>query len=186
MKGIIFDSCEMYYDTFSDTSNLDTLVAKLTDANKLATSDGGVKFTCTHEIHDIPFARLNEKKVKGNQRVLKVEATVEGEVLTFNSKLMDMSLMTKETNSSTKYDVYRPNSGFIPEAKYKDLAVVGTSTEGKDVIILLHNTYNSELALDSGDSDEGRIAVKFEAHYDKAALDKVPVEVLILKESAPA
>ncbi|MGL5440795.1 MAG: hypothetical protein ACRDA4_10535 [Filifactoraceae bacterium] len=186
MKQVVFDSCDLFYGDFKDITNIDTLITKLTPETRLATSDGGVKFACTHDIHDIPFAKLNGKKVKGNQRVLKVEASIEGEVLVINKKLLDMSLFRTETNTSTKYDVYRPVSGVIEDAKYKDLVLVGTGVTGQDLLVLLHNTYNSEFAIDSSDGDEAKSAVKFEAHYDKADLNKVPVEVLVLKDTAPA
>lgn len=186
MKSIVFDSCDMWYGDFKDITKLDELIAKCTQETKMATSDGGVKFSCTHDIHDIPFAKLNGRKVKGNQRVLNVEATVEGEVLVIDKSLMEMSLLKKEDNSSTKYEVYRPIIGMISEDKYKDLVVIGTGSDGNDAVIILHNTYNTEFSFETADGDEGKAPVNFVACYDKTDLNKVPVEVMVLKETVPA
>lgn len=169
LNNIVFDSAMLYYDTTIDIeTNIATLETYL-KGKELGCSDGGVTFTSTPEVRQIPFAGSLERKIKGFERILKVEGKIEGEVLKLNEKTLAMSLYKKATVTPalTKHDKFTPITGVIPTSAYGDLLLVGT-TFGEPILILLKNTYVEELSLDTKDKEEGKIKISCEGRYDSA------------------
>lgn len=179
LNNVIFDSAMLYYGDF-DLTNIDTFLESL-KGKELGLSDGGVTFSSTPEIRQIPVAGHLDRKLKGYERIIKVDGKVEGEILPINKALLEMSLFKKETITSTKYDKYVPVTGVIGDAQYKDLLLVGT-TGGEAVIVHIMNTYNNVLSLETKDKEEGKVKVSFESAYDPST-NKVPVEVYVPKET---
>lgn len=179
INKVIFDQCKLYYGNF-DLTDIDKLIESLR-GKELGCSDGGVSFECSPEVRDIPFAGTLERKIKGFQRVLKVDGKVEGEILVLNNELLKMSLFEKKTITSNKLDKYVPVTGLIKNEAYASLLVVGTEAGGEDVIIHIMNTYNSALNLETKDKEEGKCKVVFEAIYEDLNATP-PVEIYLPKE----
>ena len=100
LNHIVWDSATLYYGKFVLT-NIDTLMAQL-EGKELGLSDGGVTFTSTPEIRQIPVQGHLDRKLKGFERIIKVDGKVEGEILALNKSVLEMSLYKKETITSTK------------------------------------------------------------------------------------
>lgn len=181
LNNIVFDSAMLYYDTAIDIEkNIATLETYLT-GKELGCSDGGVTFTSTPEVRQIPFAGTLERKIKGFERILKVEGKIEGEILKLNEKTLAMSLYKKATvdPALTKHDKYTPITGVIPTSAYGDLLLVG-ETCGEPVLILIKNTYIEELSLDTKDKEEGKIKISCEGRY-ASATSEPPIEIYVPK-----
>ena len=65
---------------------------------------------------------------------------------------------------------------------YGDLLVVGTTTGEVPVIVHIQNTYNTELALETADKEEGKVKINFESAYDPKKDKEVPVAIYLPKE----
>ena len=180
MNEIVWDSATLYYGKF-DLTNIDTLMTQL-EGKELGLSDGGVTFTSTPEIRQIPVQGHLDRKLKGFERIIKVDGKVEGEILVVNKNTLEMSLYKKESTTSTKYDKYVPHTGIIEDDMYGDLLVVGTTTGEVPVIVHIQNTYNTELALETADKEEGKVKINFESAYDPKKDKEVPVAIYLPKE----
>lgn len=179
LSKVIFDSAMLYYGDFN-LENADTLLEEL-EGKELGLSDGGITFTSTPEIRQIPVAGALERKLKGYERIIKVDGKVEGEIVVINNDTLEMSLMEKAETTSTKYDKYVPCTGVIKDDKYKSLLVVGTTGSGEAIIIHLKNTYNSVMEVSTTDKEEGKAKISFESAYDPKKNKEVPVEIYIPK-----
>ena len=98
-----------------------------------------------------------------------------------------MCSLVKAENKSTKYDLWTPTVGIIPESAYTDIALVGTTTTGVDMCIIVHNCYNEEgFSLDSKAKDEAVCKVKFTGRIKQEDKEigstAKPVEIITLKE----
>ena len=76
LNNVIFDSAMLYYGDF-DLTNIDTFLESL-KGKELGLSDGGVTFSSTPEIRQIPVAGHLDRKLKGYERIIKVDGKVEG------------------------------------------------------------------------------------------------------------
>lgn len=179
LNDVIFDSAMLYYDTTLDIeTNIATLETYLT-GKELGLSDGGVSFSSTPEVRQIPIAGSLGKKIKGFERIIKVDGKVEGEIVVLNGKMLEMSLYKKGTTEAAKHDKYIPETGVVADGSYGDLLLVG-ETCGESVLVLIKNTYNEALTLDTKDKEEGKVKVSFEGRYDKES--KVPpIEIWVPK-----
>ena len=188
MKKYIFDSCVLYASAegFS-TGELDTLFNKFTQETKLGVNDDGVSFTLERELHQITEAGDNDRAVVGRERIISCKGTIEGTINVFDDTLLKMCSLKKDTsNKSTKYDLWIPEVGIISEDTYVDIALVGRTTTGNDLCIIVHNCYNEEgLSIDSKSKDEAVCKVKFVGRIKEADKDidakAVPVEIITLK-----
>ena len=164
MNEIVWDSATLYYGKF-DLTNIDTLMTQL-EGKELGLSDGGVTFTSTPEIRQIPVQGHLDRKLKGFERIIKVDGKVEGEILVVNKNTLQMSLYKKQTITSSKYEKYVPH----------------TTTEEVAVIAHIQNTYNTELALETADKEEGKVKINFESAYDPKKDKEVPVAIYLPKQ----
>lgn len=178
-KDYIFDSATLYYGTF-DLTNPDTLLDDLAD-KKLGTSFGSVSLKVEEEIYNCPVSKSNEKNIAGYQRVIKVEGTIEAEIIVANVQLLEMSLFKSENITSTKYLKYAPIHGEIPLEAYKTLLMV--AKKGIETwIIIFDKTYNSNgLELETKDGEDAVAKTTFTACYDPEDFDKAPVQIFIPK-----
>ena len=180
INQVVWDSATLYYGKF-DLTNIDTLMEQL-QGKELGLSDGGVTFTSTPEIRQIPVQGHLDRKLIGFERIIKVDGKVEGEILVVNKNTLEQSLYKKESTTSTKYDKYVPHTGIIEDDMYGDLLVVGTTTGEVPVIVHIQNTYNTELALETADKEEGKVQINFESAYDPKKDKEVPVAIYLPKE----
>lgn len=188
MKKYIFDSCVLYASAegFS-TDELDTLFSKFTQETKLGVNDDGVSFTLEQELHQITEAGDNDRAVVGRERIISCKGTIEGTINVFDDTLFKMCSLKKDTsNKSTKYDLWIPEVGIISEDTYVDIALVGRTTTGNDLCIIVHNCYNEEgFSIDSKSKDEAVCKVKFVGRIKEADKDidakVVPAEIITLK-----
>lgn len=185
VKNSTFGSANIYLCSGFDVTKLDAeITAKLIEDNLLVITDDGVSFEESKEIHSTQLAGFNEKKVKGFETIVRAEGKVSGTGRLVNSKLLESSLYTKETNTSTKYDVWGVKEGLIADGMYKDVVMVATNKASeKAQIIVLHNAYNSNLSLETKLSDDGSCSVEFVSEYSLDKLNEVPYKVITLKDT---
>ena len=163
--NIVVDEGILYYGSFN-FSNLDTLMASL-EGKELGLAKGSLNFEAKPEFRDIEFAGSKERKIAGMRRIRKWEVKSECEVLDLNDGVLGASLVKKDSDtSSTKFDVYIPKSDLNSE-DYKDLLIVGKKHgSGKDVVIHIMNTFNTEgITFSLEDNNEASTKMVFEGHY---------------------
>lgn len=170
-------------DSFDVTKLEEEITAKLIDTNLLILTDDGVNFEEEKEIFKTTVAGFNDKRVKGFENIVRAEGKISGTGRVANSKLLQASLYVKETNSSTKYDVYSVKEGVIQDSMYKDVVMVANNkaTE-KATIVVLRNAYNSNLSIETKGSDDGTCKIEFASTYTIDKLSEVPYKVITLKD----
>lgn len=180
-----FGSANIYLVPSFDVTQLDTeITAKLIEDNLLVLTDDGTNFEETKEIHSTQIAGFNEKRVQSFENIIRAEGKITGSGRLVNKKLLEASLYTKETNSSTKYEVYSVKEGTIADAQYNDIVMVGVNKAGeKAQIVVLQNAYNANLSVETKASDDGTCKVEFVSAYDLAKLNEVPYKIITLKET---
>jgi hypothetical protein len=163
--SILIDSPVLYYGDFDLNSGLDAILTTIKD-KELGIAKGSLKFEAKPEVRDIEHARSLERKIKGMQRILKWDVFAEAEILDFNEKVLTSSLIKKETNASTKFDVYAPSNDIV-DGDYKDLLIVGKKHNSNDPIVIhIFNSYNPEgISFEMKDKDESAISMKFIGAY---------------------
>ncbi|WP_040191054.1 hypothetical protein [Clostridium culturomicium] len=181
----IFGSANIYLVPSFDIEQLDSeIAAKLIEANLLVLTDDGTNFEETKEIHSTQIAGFNEKRVQGFENIIRAEGKITGSGRLVNKKLLEASLYTKDSNSSTTYEVYTVKEGTITDAQYNDIVMVGVNKAGeKAQIIVLHNAYNANLSVETKASDDGTCKIEFVSAYGFAKLNKVPYEIITLNET---
>lgn len=182
-KQTIFGTANIYLLDKFDLSKLDEeITTKLIDANLLACTDDGTNFEEEKEIYNSSFAGQNGKAVKGFDHVVRAEGKISGTGRLVNQKLLEASLYKKETNSSTKYEVYSVEEGVIADSCYRDVVMVAMNkANDMGTIVLLQNAYNTSLSIETKSAEDGTCKLEFVSHYDLANLDKVPYKVIPLK-----
>lgn len=180
-----FGSANIYLVPSFDLAQLDSeITAKLIEANLLVITDDGTNFEETKEIHSTQLAGFNEKRVQGFENVIRAEGKISATGRLVNKKLLEASLYTKDTNTSTAYEVYSVKEGTIADAQYNDIVMVGVNKAGeKAQMILLQNAYNENLSIETKASDDGTCKVEFVSAYDLGKLNEVPYKIITLKET---
>ncbi|MDU3548941.1 MAG: hypothetical protein E7F83_16165 [Clostridium sp.] len=177
--NIVVDSGVIYYGDF-DMTTLDNLMTTI-DGKELGLIKSSLKFEAKPEIRDIEHAGSLERKVKGMQRILKWDVSAESEILDFNEKVLTSSLIKKETNASSKFDVYAPSND-IADEDYKDLLIVGKKKSGEPIVIHIFNSYNPEgISFEMKDKDESAVSMKFIGAYSFNDDTKKPFKIYIPK-----
>ncbi|WP_195954413.1 hypothetical protein [Clostridium tertium] len=179
--NIIVDSAVIYYGDF-DTSTLDNLMTTI-NGKELGLSKSSLKFEAKPEIRDIEYAGSFERKVKGMQRVLKWDVSAEADILDFNENVLTASLIKKESNASTKFDVYSPSTD-IADGDYKDLLIVGKKHKSNDPIVIhIFNSYNPEgISFEMKDKDEAGTSMKFIGAYSFENNTEKPFKIYMPKK----
>lgn len=178
--NIVIDSGVIYYGDF-DISTLDNLMATIS-GNELGLIKSSLKFEAKPELRDIEHAGSLERKIKGMQRILKWDVSAEADILDFNEKVITSSLIKKETNTSTKFDVYSPSTE-MADTDYKDLLIVGKKHKsGEPIVIHIFNSYNPEgISFEMKDKDESAISMKFIGAYSFSDDTKKPFKIYLPK-----
>lgn len=110
-------------------------------------------------------------KVKGWQTIDQWDVKITGDLLDFNSKLLETSLFKKESNGR-----YTAQVGIIEESNYTDVLIVGENNKGEYNIILVRDVFNTEgLSFDLKGKDEAGFKLSLENVYKD--IKTVPIEV---------
>lgn len=181
----LFGSANIYLVPSFDTESLDTeITSKLIEDNLLVITDDGTNFEEEKEIYSSDLAGFNKKRVKGFENVIKSEGKISATGRLVNKKLLEASLYTKDTNTSTKYDVYSVKEGTIADSQYCDVVMVGVNKANeKAQMIVLHNAYNQNLSIETKSTEDGTCKVEFVSAYNLANLNKVPYKIIDAKET---
>lgn len=162
---ILLDNATIFY-TDADVTAVDALLTAV-EKDKLGTTKGEFKVKVEPQIRQIEYAGRMDRDTKEAERITGWKITAEGEMLNFNDKILSATLMQKETNGSTKYDVYGLKQS-IEVTDYKNLVAIGRlKNKAEYGIIVLNNTYN-DAGLEFGmkDNDEASTKFNFTARYD--------------------
>lgn len=180
--NIVVDTGVIYYGEF-DISTLDNLMASI-KGQELGLIKSSLKFEAKPEIRDIEHAGSLERKVKGMQRVLKWDVSAEADILDFNEKVLTASLIKKESNESTKFDVYSPSNDIL-DGDYKDLLIVGKKYKSNEPIIIhIFNSYNPEgMSFEMKDKDEASASMKFIGAYSFEDDTEKPFKIYMPKKT---
>jgi hypothetical protein len=185
LVNMVIGNATLYYGTFDDT-NMQTLVASLTDADKLGLGKDSIKFAAKPKISDYDFAGKEDRKVMNMEEITGWDISVDGSCIDFNEKVLTASLMTKSTSAEgDTYAVYTPQSS-LSTASYKDLVVVGRlKNNAQPVAVLVKNTYNADgIQFECKDKNNAAIKFSFEAAYSMDALSEVPFKIITPKTAA--
>lgn len=161
---ILLDNATVFF-TNADVTAIDALMTAI-QTDKLGTTKGEFKVKVEPQIRGIEYAGKMDRDTKEAERITGWKITAEGEMLNFNDKILTASLMVKETNASTKYDVYGLKKS-IDVTDYKSLVAIGKMKNRNDYgVIILNNTFN-DAGLEFGmkDNDEASTKFNFTAKY---------------------
>lgn len=181
-KQYIIDSATVYYGVIA-TETVDTLLASL-EGKELGISKGGIKIELKPEIRNVEFDGALDRNVKGMQRITKWDVKGEGDILEFNPKVLEASLFEKDSSiTSTKYDVYKPQSSIV-DADYGTMVIVGQlQNSDTPIIFVLDNTFNMEgITIDTKDKDEAAFKMSFEGAYNLGS-NTPPCKILVKKSA---
>ncbi|MDC4241822.1 hypothetical protein NE398_16930 [Clostridium tertium] len=180
--NIVVDSGIIYYGDF-DTSTLDNLMTTI-NGKELGLIKSSLKFEAKPEIRDIEYAGSLERKIKGMQRILKWDVSAEADILDFNENVLTASLIKKESNESTKFDVYSPSNNIL-DGDYKDLLIVGKKHKSNEPIVIhIFNSYNPEgMSFEMKDKDEASTSMKFIGAYTFEDDTKKPFKIYMPKKA---
>lgn len=184
-KNSTFGTSNIYLVPTFDVSKLEEeITAKLIDTNLLAISDDGVNFEEEKEIYTTSIAGLNEKRVRGLERIIKSEGKITGTGKVVNKQLLNASLYTKQENKSTKYDVWKIKEGYIDDANYSDVVMVGRNKDNELAqMIVLHNAYNTSLSVETKGKEDYSCKLEFVSCYELDKLNESPYEIITLAET---
>jgi hypothetical protein len=175
-KKVLLDQAVVY----SAPSGVDMETATVSTLTLLGLTEGGVSFTAEPTVRDIPFDGAKGREIKGMQRILGWKTLLSVTALEFTDENLTGALLTKTVG--TKYNKYTPKSGVIATADYKDLVVVGKSSDNKEFLIVVRNAFNGKgLDITQADSDEGKFNIEYHGTYvlNEDLTDKtLPFEIL--------
>jgi len=176
-KKVLLDQATVY----SGPSGVDMETDTLATLTLLGLTEGGVQFTAEPNVRNIPFDGAKGREVKGMQRILGWTSLLTISALEFTDNNLTNALLTK--TAGTKYNKYTPKSGVLSATDYKDLVVVGKSSDGKEFIIVLRDAFNGKgLDITQADSDEGKFNIEYHGTYtlNEDLTDKTaPFEILV-------
>lgn len=147
----------------------------------LGATSGGVKFH--HEIKwldiEVDGATVLVKGVS-KQKIGEI-AWVEGNMTEITENILtDVLHMVKATSDDTAYHKFVTKENIGEDDYLENIAIVGTLSNGKQVIIILPNALCTEaLELDTKNATQTTYAVRFEctADSDNEKLNKLDIEI---------
>lgn len=180
-----FGTSNIYLVPSFDVEQLDTeITSKLIEDNLLIITDDGTNFEEEKEIYSDSWAGFNGKRVKEAEIIVKSEGKISATGKLVNKKLLEASLYTKDTNTSTKYDVYSVKEGTIASSQYSDVVMVGVNAANELAqIVVLHNAYNANLSIETKSAEKATCKVEFTSAYDLGKLNETPYKIITLKET---
>ena len=166
---------------FDDLTNLTQVIGS---AEQLGLSEDGLTASFEIEKASIPFAGSLGRDIKNNEFIVSWKGSVEGTVIAFTDALMEASLFTK-AQTTTELQQFKPAEAKLIEAgMYKDLLMLGTTVEGKYIVIVLKDTYNENFTFETKDKDTCKSKVKFTTHYADIDNNEPPFRIYMPKTTA--
>lgn len=167
-KRVILDSASIF--VVEENFNLDNFKIENLANKCIGLTQGGADFKAKPKMKEIKFDGAMGRKIKGSERVTAYEVSLDVGALEMLENVFTLSLLDKKTDTAGKYTEYVPIEGIIDNKFYKNILVVGKTTDLKDVIIIVRNVINAEgFNLKTEDEKEGVCKLKLQANYE---LDK--------------
>lgn len=155
-----------------DVSSGEKIIAAITDANKIGTGKDSIKFEAALQTINFDYAGKRDRQTKETEEATGWSVKLEGDVLDFNTNLMGLSLMVKDTKdtSATGYDIYNPTDN-LSSSDFTNIICVGNlknmaTQEKTQGIIVVKNTYNSGgLQAEFKEKDDSAWKLTFNGMY---------------------
>lgn len=153
----------------------------------VAATNGGSKFSITPEVYKIPLDGANVN-VQGLTKKVGETATIEVNFAEIKKDLVKAAIFGTEDveNVATEYDVILPKEDIETGDYWENIAFVGKTVEGKNIIVIMENALcTSGFSTDAKNKTEGVAAMTFECY---AKLDgdhnKLPYKIYLPKTTA--
>lgn len=149
----------------------------------VAATNGGSKFTITPEIYKIPLDGANVN-VQGLTKKVGETAVMEINFAEITKDLVKASIFGEDgTSEDTTYDVILPKEDIVEGDYWDNIAFVGKTVEGANIIVIMENALcTSGFSTEGKNKTEGVAAMTFECH---AKLDgnhnKLPYQIYLPK-----
>jgi len=146
------------------------------DASIIGATSGGSKLTITPEVTTV---ELDGALVKAKGLDVKTgeTATMEINFAELNKDILKVATMGKAgTSADTNYDVIESKESIESGDYFDNIAFVGKTLDGKNVIAILDNALcTSGMELEGKNKEAGVIALTFESYAELTSdLDKLP------------
>ena len=165
-----------------DVSSVDKILEAIKDANKIGLGKDSIKVTAKPKVTSYDFAGKLDNEYKEFEDITGWEVKMEGDCIDFNEEVLGLSLLEKETDNNTDYNVYTTKEE-LSDSDYINIICVG-KIKGKDknVIFILKNVFNEDgIKATLKDKDNASVSLTFTA---KCTLtDKKPFKILTPKEA---
>ncbi len=175
VKNMILNACAVYKNVKYETSGW--------KGEPLGATSGGTKFNWEKKWMDIEVDGATVL-VKGISKQLVGEAAyIEANMTELTEQiLMDALYLEKDTEAQHEgYTAYK-SKGIISETDYlENIALFGTKSDGKKVLIILPNAICTEaFELETKNAEQSVFKVKFESTADPASgnLNKLDVKII--------
>ena len=168
-------------DTLTDYK-IKTIVASITADNKLGLGKDSIKFEAKPTITDYDFAGRNDRSMKGMQEINGWEVSIEGDLLDFNEKLMNVTLLKEDTTETSEdYKKYVPKAKLEDDTDYRNVVLVGTVKDSdKPIIIVVKRTFSQDgLSFELKDAENSAVSLTFKGSYEFDIDEDMPFEILI-------
>lgn len=161
-----------------------TILAAITDENKLGLGKDSIKFEAKPVVTDYDFAGRFDRSMKGMQEINGWEVSLEGDLLDFNTKLMDLTLLEEKAEAgetNTDYKKYVPKAKLDDSTDYKNIILVGTVKDSDNpIVILVKRTFSQDgLQFELKDAENSAVSLVFKGSYDFDNDEDMPFEILI-------
>lgn len=139
---------------------------------------GGASFNVDRDDREIEVDGVHGP-VKGLRRTIRLTAKLE--VTFVEMSLQTFTDLTRGTiTSDGVHKTITPDIQIIDSDYYANIALVAeVGTEIAPAVLRLKNAMAAgEWDITTNDNDEGELSVTFEAHFDPAAIDVIPYDIL--------
>jgi hypothetical protein len=148
-----------------------------TDEAIIGATRGGGQFDRTVTFKDVTFDGAMGP-VKGLRRKTQAVARLVGNMLELATGNLTKYYAGLKTTTGTTYDTVSANSDLADTDYYKNVAFVGQSKDGKEVVIILKNALgDGNVNLAFKDGDEVVAKTQWTAHYDSTTPTTEPWEI---------
>lgn len=163
-KKVFLDSASVFI--VDDDFSLDSIDIASIASNCIGLTQGGADFKAKPDIKELKFDGSNGRPIAGTKRIAKWDVTLEVNAIELLDNTFTLSLLEKKVDEHNKFTEYVPIEGVIGDKFYKNVLLVGKTTDGKDAVILVRNAINTEgFNLKTEDEKEGICKLKLEGNY---------------------
>ncbi len=156
------------------------------DESIIGATSGGSKLTITPEVTPIE-ADGALVKVKGLQVKTGEVAKLEINFLELTKDLLKYSIIGADGTSedATNYDLVESKANIATGDYLENIAFVGKTLEGKNIIVILENALcTNGLELEGKNKEAGVVALTFECHAELTSdLDTLPFKIYYPKQA---